>query len=279
MKLRALVPVLLLSGLPLSVISLSVLPAQGQTRDFAPRERGPMLEIPGLPPVPMPPGSRVFGPNGEQSPPAQRPRQVYPRAEPLPLPGSRPDRDAADAEAREKEKQQQQQAEDAKKPPKTREEVLLDLFGRLAKAQDANEARGIMRGIERMWQISGSDTADLLMTRAREAAGKKNFKLALQLYDKVVELEPDWAEGWNQRATARFYQEDDAGAIEDIARALALEPRHFNALTGLGFILKRNEQKARALQAFRKALEINPQLEMIRKQVEELTPEVEGRGI
>lgn len=247
---------------------------------FAQSERGPMLQIPGLPPVQMPPGSQIYGPNGEQtSPPLppQRPRQVYPRAEPLP--GSRPDRDAADAEAREKEKTQQQQEAEAKKPPKTREEVLADLFGRLAKAQDATEARGIMRGIERMWQISGSDTADLLMTRAREAVGKKNFKLALQLYDKIVELEPEWAEGWNQRATTRFYQDDDAGAIEDIARALALEPRHVNALTGLGFILKRNEQKARALQAFRKALEINPQLDNIKKQVEELTPDVEGRGI
>lgn len=242
-------------------------------------ERGPSLNIPGLPPIPMPPGSRVYGPNGERAPPSPpvRPHQVYPRNEPLP--GSRPDRDAAEAEAREKEKQQQQQAAEAKKPAKSREEVIEDLFGRLSKAKDANEARTIMRGIERMWQISGSDTADLLMTRAREAVGKKNFKLAAELFDRIVALEPEWAEGWNQRATTRFYQDDDAGAVEDIGRALALEPRHFNALIGLGFILKRNEQKARALQAFKKALELNPQLENIKKQVDELTLDVDGRPI
>ena len=239
-------------------------------------ERGPMLQIPGLPPVQMPPGSRIYGPNGEQAPtPPQRPRQVYPR--PDNFSGARPDRDAADAEDREKQKPQNQQA--AAAPPKTREEVLADLFNRLGKAQDEGEARGITRGIERMWQISGSDTADLLATRAREAAGKKNFKLALELYDKIVALEPEWAEGWHQRATTRFYMDDDFGAIEDIARALAIEPRHFGALSGLGFLLKRNEHKARALQAFRKSLEIYPQQERVKKQVEELVPDVEGRGI
>lgn len=247
--------------------AIEVVPVQG--------ERGPMLQIPGLPPVPMPPGSRVYGPNGEQAPtPPQRPRQVYPR--PDNFSGARPDRDAAEAEEREKQKPENKEAA---APPKTREEVLADLFGRLAKAQDEGEARGITRGIERMWQISGSDSVDLLATRAREAAGKKNFKLALEIYDKIVALEPDWAEGWHQRATTRFYTDDDEGAIEDLARALALEPRHFGALTGLGFILKRNEQKARALQAFRKSLEIYPQQERVKKQVEELEPDVDGRGI
>ncbi len=262
--------------LPVVAAAMASLPALAADFTPAQSERGPMLNIPGLPPVQMPPGSRVFGPNGEGSVPLppQRPRQVYPRQDNFP--GARPDRDAADAEARE---QQKPETKEAAAPPKTREEVINDLFGRLAKAQDEQEARGITRGIERMWQISGSDTADLLMTRAREAAGKKNFKLALELYDKVVALEPDWSEGWSQRATTRFYQDDDAGAIEDIARALALEPRHFSALTGLGFILKRNEQKARALQAFRKSLEINPQQERVKKQIEELTLDVDGRGI
>lgn len=238
-------------------------------------ERGPSLQIPGLPPVQMPPGSRIFGPNAQQDPaPPQRPRQIYPRRDNFS--GARPDRDAADAEAREKEESRNREAAAA---PKTREEVLADLFNRLAKAADEGEARGITRGIERMWQISGSDTADLLADRAREAVGAKNFKLALELYDKVVALEPEWAEGWNQRATTRFYMDDDAGAIEDIARTLALEPRHFTALTGLGFILKRNEQKARALQAFRKSLEIYPHQERVKKQIEELAPDVDGRGI
>ena len=239
-------------------------------------DRGPMLNIPGLPPIPMPPGSRVFGPNGEgEAPfPPQRPRQLNPRFDNSP--GARPDRDAAESETLERQKPAPKVAAG---PPKTREEVIADLFDRLGKAKDEPEARGITRGIERMWQISGSDTADLLATRAREAVGKKNFKLAIELYDKIVVLEPEWSEGWNQRATARFYQEDDAGAIEDIARTLALEPRHFGALTGLGFILKRNLSNARALQAFRKSLEISPQQERVKKQIEELTLEVDGRGI
>lgn len=236
-------------------------------------DQGPMLRIPGLPPVPMPPNSRIYGPDGQRSVPTP-PRQRYYGG---PIDRSRPDRDAADQADAEKKKNEAQQK--AAAPPKTREEVLNDLFGRLAKAQDQNEARGITRGIERLWRISGSDTVDLLLTRAQEAARKRNFKLALNFYDKIVVLEPDWAEGWNQRATTRFYLDDDAGAIEDIAHTLALEPRHFGALTGLGFILKRGENKARALQAFRKSLEINPQQDRVRKQVEELTLEVDGRPI
>ncbi len=266
---------------PILAAALAVPPAGSSELIPVQSERGPMLNIPGLPPVQMPPGSRVFGPNGESLPPLPptRPRPFDQRPFDQRMEnsqGARPDRDAAEAETR---SQQKPAPKEAAAPPKTREEVIADLFGRLAKAKDEAEARGITRGIERMWQTSGSDTADLLMTRAREAVGKKNFKLALEIYDKVVALEPGWSEGWNQRATARFYQDDDTGAIEDIARTLALEPRHFGALTGLGFILKRNEQKARALQAFRQSLEIYPQQDRVRKQIEELTLDVEGRGI
>lgn len=163
--------------------------------------------------------------------------------------------------------------------PKSREEMLDELHGRLTKAKDVNEARGIVRAIEQLWKVSGSDTADLLMSRAQSAIQKKNTRLAARLFDKIVEVQPQWAEGWNQRATVRFSEKDIDGAVADIGKVLALEPRHFRALTGLGFIMKREGYDKQALQAFRKALEINPQQERIRKEVETLTIAVEGRGI
>ena len=137
----------------------------------------------------------------------------------------------------------------------------------------------IAGAIDRVWMRSGSDTADLLMNRAIQAIATKDWGLSQELLDKVVVLDPYWAEAWNKRATARFFADDYDGAMADLAKAVTLEPRHFGALTGMGFILQKSNLDKRALQVFRKALEFNPQQEEIRKIVDKLTLDVEGRPI
>jgi tetratricopeptide (TPR) repeat protein len=164
-------------------------------------------------------------------------------------------------------------------PQKGRQKVLDDLFDRLAKAQDDREAKGVSGAIERVWMHSGSDTADLLMGRAMQALKRKDYALSQELLNAVVEIEPDWAEAWNKRATVRYLADDAMGSMQDIARVIKLEPRHFGALSGMGFILQRSGFDKRALEAFRKALEISPQQEEIRRLVEKLTLSVEGQGI
>jgi len=164
-------------------------------------------------------------------------------------------------------------------PEQGRRKVLDELFERLAKAQDAVEARGVSGAIERVWMHSGSDTADLLMGRAMQAFQRKDYALSQELLNAVVEIEPDWAEAWNKRATVRYLADDAMGSMQDIARVLKLEPRHFGALSGMGFILQRSGFDKGALEAFRKALEISPQQEEIRRLVEKLTLSVEGQGI
>ena len=156
---------------------------------------------------------------------------------------------------------------------------LENLFTRLAEAKSPDDAQAISSTIERLWLRSGSDTADLLMGRAMSAVNKKDYQSATKVLDKVVELEPGWAEGWNKRATVRYLENDDEGSVSDIAHVLALEPRHFGALTGLGFILQRNGNDKRALQVFRRVLEVSPQLGNIRKIVEKMIPDVEGREL
>ena len=170
---------------------------------------------------------------------------------------------------------------DEQKPaqPAGRQKILDELFDRLGKAQDDSEAKGIAGAIDRVWMRSGSDTADLLMNRAMQAIAHKNWTLSQELLDKVVVIDPYWAEAWNKRATARFFTEDYFGSMADLAEVLKLEPRHYAALTGMGFILQRTGFDKRALQVFRRALEINPQQEDIRKTVEKLTLEVEGQPI
>ena len=164
-------------------------------------------------------------------------------------------------------------------PEKGRQKVLDDLFERLAKAQDPDEARGVTGAIERVWMHSGSDTADLLMSRAMQALKRKDYALSQELLGSIVEIEPQWAEAWNKRATVRYMADDALGSMEDIARVLALEPRHFGALSGMGFILQARGFDKRALEAFRKALEINPRQEEMRRLVDKLTLEVDGREI
>jgi tetratricopeptide (TPR) repeat protein len=157
--------------------------------------------------------------------------------------------------------------------------VLDDLFGRLAHTSDTDEAKGIAGAIERIWMRSGSDTADLLMRRAMAALTTERYDLAEQVLTAVVEIDPGWSEGWDKRATARFFAEDFSGAMEDISHVLAIEPRHFGALAGMGFILEKSGLDKDALRVFRKTLEIYPQQDAIRKIVDALTIKVEGRDL
>lgn len=219
----------------------------------------PDFGLPFKTPVPRPsPGARAFGPNGPD----------------LGLiPGIRGRSTGEDQSAPKRDEDHVQ----VKVP--TRAQLLDGLFDRLAKSTDPDEAGGIAALIERTWMRSGSDTADLLMSRAVAAMGTDHRDVATALLDKIVALRPDWAEGWNKRATLRFLEDDDAGSMEDLSHVLALEPRHFGALSGMGFILKRNGLDAGALKALRKALALYPENPDLRKAVDQLTPEVEGRDL
>jgi tetratricopeptide (TPR) repeat protein len=167
----------------------------------------------------------------------------------------------------------------AKPVPKTREARLDELFDRLAKSPDADAAKPIVQAIEMLWAQSGSDTVDLLMSRAAEASKDENKDDAITVLDSVVDLAPDYAEGWNRRATMFFLKKDYERSLLDIREVLAHEPRHFGAWAGLGRILQDVGNDKRALAAYRKALALNPHLDGMKKMVENLSIEVEGRDI
>ncbi len=163
-------------------------------------------------------------------------------------------------------------------PPKTRAQRLDELFARLKAAPDADAAKPISQSIELLWLRSGSDTVDLLMTRALESA-KGDNDTAISLLDSVVDLAPGYAEAFNRRATIYFIKKDYERSMLDIREVLNHEPRHFNAWSGLGRILQDVGYKKRALAAYRKAIELNPHLDGIKRQIETLSVEVEGRDI
>ncbi len=138
-------------------------------------------------------------------------------------------------------------------------EKLDELFARLAATKDADEAAGIVAAIDRLNLRSGSDTGDLLMARAMATMEGGNYPVSLALLDAIVGLQPEWAEGWNKRATARYLAGDAKGAMADIARTLARDPRHLGALAGMGMILEDAGRREDALRAYERALSIAPQ--------------------
>lgn len=156
---------------------------------------------------------------------------------------------------------------------------LDDLFARLAAAKSETEADGVAALIQRRWSRSGSDTADLLMSRAGEAIAAKNYPLAIEILDRVIALEPEWAEAWSRRATAFYLLDDPTSAMADIRQVIAREPRHFVAWAGLGHLYLASGDKQRALEAYSRALAINPYLETLKTIRERLLPEVEGRDL
>jgi tetratricopeptide (TPR) repeat protein len=156
---------------------------------------------------------------------------------------------------------------------------LDTLFDALKVAPDAESAKAIEERIWAVWMVSGSDTCNLLMGRVKAAADEKDFDLAIKLLDAVITLKPDYTEGWNRRATIYYMKKDYGHALADIREVLAREPRHFGALSGLGLILQDIGDDKHALEAYRKALAIDPHLEHVDEVVKTLREKVEGRDI
>jgi tetratricopeptide (TPR) repeat protein len=182
-----------------------------------------------------------------------------------------PSADHADTEKRKKATQPSD--------PQARAKILSDLYEQLAKSPNAATAAPIAEAIQRVWIFSGSDTTDLLMMRAQKAISEKKLDLALTMLNSIVELQPDFAEGWNRRAYVYFLKDDYERALGDIRRTLALEPKHFKALEGMANILRQLNNKKTALEALKKLLEIHPHADGIKTAIDELTREVEGQGI
>lgn len=158
-------------------------------------------------------------------------------------------------------------------------ERLSRLFERLREAANAEAARPIAQQIEQRFERSGSDTADLLLQRAKQAIESKNFDTALDLIDYVVTLRPGWAEAYHRRAIVHFLLKDEESAMRDIRQALAYEPRHFHALAGLGRLLQMMGQRKRAYEAYRRTLEVHPFFPDIQSLMEPLKRDAEGQPI
>jgi tetratricopeptide (TPR) repeat protein len=178
------------------------------------------------------------------------------------------------------ERQMVEPPKDLPKPQRGDPVRNLDfLFEALKIAPDEASAKHIEDRIWALWIGSQSDTANLLMTRVKTAVEAEDLDLAVRLLDSIVEIKPDYAEAWNRRATIYFQKKDYGRALADLRQVLAREPRHFGALSGLGIIMQEFGEEKLALEAFRRALAVNPHLQRIPDFVKTLTEKVEGRDL
>jgi tetratricopeptide (TPR) repeat protein len=168
----------------------------------------------------------------------------------------------------------------SQRPTKTDRAARLNaLYDALAKAPNAQIAKLVESKIEAAMMQSGSPTTDLLMARARLTMEAKDNKLAFELLDAIIQISPNFVEARAQRATLYYTTKDFARSLADIRLILSQEPRHYGALAGLGIILQDLGEDKRALEAFRRALAINPFMDMVPDMVKKLTVKVEGREI
>jgi tetratricopeptide (TPR) repeat protein len=159
------------------------------------------------------------------------------------------------------------------------EDRLDTLFSELKRERNEKAAERIAGRIWENWSHSGSASVDLMMMWSKTAMDSLKFDVALDFLDQVVTLSPEFAEGWNRRATVHFMMQNYGKAMADISQTLVLEPRHFGALSGMGQIMKNTGNKQLALQAWQQVLEIYPMMRSAQTEVATLSEDLSGEGI
>ncbi len=159
------------------------------------------------------------------------------------------------------------------------DETLDELFTVLQKSDDLVEILRAEATIWQLWTHHGNPDIDALMARGIAAMGHGDLEGALALFDQLVDAVPGFAEGWNKRATVYYLLGDDAASMADIRRTLALEPRHFGALSGMGLIFIRRGDLETAVDVYREVIDLHPRSPSAVRQLEFLESQLASGAI
>jgi len=158
------------------------------------------------------------------------------------------------------------------------DEDLDALYAQLIQPFD-DDWQDIEKRIRKAWSKSGSDAMDLLLERGRQAMSDGDLDKAVEHLTALTDHAPEFAEGWNARATAFFMLEEFGLSISDIQETLSLNPNHFGALSGLGMIFERLDQPKDALEAYRAAKAVHPHRPNLSQAIERLEQKTQGTSL
>ena len=160
-----------------------------------------------------------------------------------------------------------------------RDPRLDELFIELSAAPDSETALGIEAAIWQIWLDGGDSSLNELMGQGIEAMYANRFRDAAGRFTDLIGAAPAFAEAWNKRATVYYLMDRLEDSVRDIERTLALEPRHFGAISGMGLIFLQRGDEEGALGAFEKVLEIHPHARGAQFHVQRLRERLRGRRI
>ena len=161
--------------------------------------------------------------------------------------------------------------------PSTNQHIMLDdLFARLQLAAAPTEIEALQSGIWQRWLASGDAATDKELEAGMRAMQADDLALAIRQFTKIILLNPNFAEAWNKRATARYLRGEYRASLADIAETLRREPRHFGALWGRTSILRELGDYRQALRTLTTLSAICPNLPGLREQQLSLQERLEG---
>jgi len=147
---------------------------------------------------------------------------------------------------------------------------LNSLFNQLAAAKNAIEVQQVQAKIWNVWMDSGEMEVNTWMEQGSKAMSAGEISKAIAIFTKITDKMPGYVEGWNKRATAYYMKGDYNASLQDIFRTLAIEKRHFGALSGLASIYIANQEYKEALKVLEYMLLICPSQPGLQDQVQEL---------
>ena len=153
---------------------------------------------------------------------------------------------------------------------------LEALFERLHAEANSENADLIAEEIWAIWLDSGSDTVNFILRRGTAAQKRGERKLARRMYDKVTQLSPDYAEGWARSSRLALEEDDLSRALTEATQALIYEPRHFYALWTMGNVFEKLGRQDEALEAYREANKLYPELKAVKDRLGTIQNEVDG---
>lgn len=162
--------------------------------------------------------------------------------------------------------------------PVSAQQSAEDLLEQLRTAPES-EASRIEREIDLLWSRTGSASMDLLLQRGREALEDEDAQAAIEHLTALTDHAPEFAEGWHARATAYYTAGLYGPALDDLQRALTLNPNNFNALFGLGIMFQEFDELTRAEEAFRRVLDLHPNHENAKTALDQLKARGIGRTL